>query len=158
MTTSPQGLTLSKPAGDDPIPETTLEYFRSRNKMRAFSCVHDEFERSGITQAIIAARLSKGQDRVSRLLGAPGNWTLNTLSELMLAISGAEPEYGVSRPFETAPRNQRKPEWLESARKPPSTVTGTISAPTQFILMSGPDGTLAQTLTSTTIQPVTTNG
>jgi len=45
---------------------------------------------SGLTKAALARRLGKSPDRISRLLGAPGNWTIETVSELLLGIAGEE--------------------------------------------------------------------
>lgn len=109
MTISPRAINLSEPVADDPVSESVLEYFRTRNKLRAFECVHDEFERSGLHQTILAARLRKAPDQVSRLLGAPGNWTLDTLSDLLFAISGAEAKYEVLHPLRETPHNRRAP-------------------------------------------------
>jgi hypothetical protein len=97
MTTS---LVPSEPFNIDAeiISDGTFAYFCSRNRMQAFSVVNQEFERSGITKAELAKRMGKGQDRVCRLLGAPGNWTLDTVSELLLAISGAQLVYSIAYP------------------------------------------------------------
>jgi len=111
-TTSPANIILSKPTKNERIPPSNLGYFRARNKNRVYEIVITEFENSGLTQAELAIRLGKGRDRVCRLLGAPGNWTLDTVSDLLFAISGAELDYSISKPFETAQRNQRTPEWL----------------------------------------------
>jgi hypothetical protein len=65
----------------------------------------EEFTKSGLSQADLARRLGKGTDIVCRLLGGPGNWTLDTLSDLMFAISGAAPvfskDYPLNKPFTT---------------------------------------------------------
>jgi hypothetical protein len=104
---------LSKPIPGQRVPESTFAYFRTRNRMRVFSLVHEEFEKSGIDQAELATRLGKSRTRVCRLLGSPGNWEHDTTSDLLFAISGGEVEYGIGHPFSRAPRNQRAPEWLD---------------------------------------------
>ncbi len=104
---------LSKPSGQEPIPATTEAYIRTRNRMHAFTLVQKEFQKSGISQADLAARMRKGTDRVCRLLGAPGNWTLDTVADLLFAISGAEVNYGLSYPFNKPKRNLRQPAWLD---------------------------------------------
>jgi len=91
--------TLSEPKGADRVSEGTLGYFRSRNKHRAYSLVIQEFKRSGLTQADLARRLGKGTDIVCRWLGSPGNWTLDTMSDLLFAISGAEAGYTTKYPL-----------------------------------------------------------
>ena len=111
---SPATQLLSKPVEGKRIPETTLVYFRTRNRMRAFSAVHQEYEASGIDQKELGKRLGKSKSRISRLLGAPGNWTHDTSSDLLYAISGSEFEYTVGHPFDRPPRNAKGPEWIQS--------------------------------------------
>jgi hypothetical protein len=91
---------LYSPTGRDPIDPAALGYMRQRNRGRVYSAVIDEFENSGISQVDLAGRLHKGTDQVSRWLGSPGNWTLDTVSDLFFAISGGEPTYGVQYPLE----------------------------------------------------------
>ena len=109
---------LSKPVGRTRVPVTTLEYLRTRNRLRMFDVVQKEFRASGVTQAELAARLGRGADRVCRLLGAPGNWTLDTVSDLLFAISGAEMAYQTSYPLNRPRRNQREPEWALNESSP----------------------------------------
>src|SRR5208282_4731873 len=94
-------------------PETTFDYIRTRNRMNIFSIVQKEFRKSGISQVELAARMGKRADRVCRLLGAPGNWTADTASDLVFAISGGVVAYSVSYPLDAPPRNRVKPEWSE---------------------------------------------
>jgi hypothetical protein len=89
-----------------------LAYFRARNRNNAYHAVIREFQDSGLSQATIARRLDKRPEIISRLLGAPGNWTLDTVSDLLFAISGAEPTYELSYPLEKPARNDTCPEWL----------------------------------------------
>jgi len=85
---------------------------QTRNRMRAFNVVHAELKKSGLSKAELADRTGKGADRIAHLLGAPGNWTLDTMSDLLFAISGAEIDYRISYPLDQKPRNQNHPEWL----------------------------------------------
>ena len=96
----------SKPVGYGPISAATRAYFRARNQYRVHSLILDEFARSGLTQAQLARRCGKRPEVVSRILGEPGNWTLNTLSDLLFALCGGEPVYSVGHPLDAAPRNQ----------------------------------------------------
>ena len=112
MSTSPTTFALSKPSGREGIPNGVLEYFRTRNRLRVFSLVQREFEKQNITQSELAARLNKGTDRVCHLLGAPGNWTLDTVSDLLFAMSGAEVDYETRYPLDQMPRNMTAPDWL----------------------------------------------
>jgi hypothetical protein len=109
---------LSKPTNDDRVPVGTLAYFQARNRARIYDTVINEFERSGITQATLAKRMGKGADWVCRLLGAPGNWTLDTVSDLLFAIPGGEAAYDVSYPLDQPKRNLTKPIWLDASPPP----------------------------------------
>lgn len=114
MDTSQKTSSLYKPSADDPIPLGTLGYFRARNRWRVYEVVLNEFRNSGITKAGLARRLGKRPEVISRLLGAPGNWGLDTVSDLLFAISGAEPVYKRAYPLEMAARNDGRPEWLDN--------------------------------------------
>src|SRR6476661_6562493 len=112
MTTSNNDIALSEPTGSERIAPAVFGYFQARNKHNAYDLVMDEFSQSGLSQADLARRLGKGTDLVCRLLGGPGNWTLDTLSDLMFAISGAVPVYDKDYPLKKPRRNQVGPEWL----------------------------------------------
>jgi hypothetical protein len=112
MTTSKNDIGLSEPVGAERVPPGTLGYFQARNRHNVYDVVVEEFENSGLSQADLARRLGKGPDVVCRLLGGPGNWTLDTVSDLMFAISGAAPVYNKEYPLKRARRNQVGPDWL----------------------------------------------
>ena len=113
MTMSPKTSTLVEPAGEGSIPLGTLGYFRARNRGRVHDLVLREFERAGISRATLARRLKKRPEVVTRMLGGPGNWTLDTVSDLLFAIAGGEPSYTIFYPLNQPPRNQVQPEWLD---------------------------------------------
>jgi hypothetical protein len=71
-----------------------------------------EFKKSGLSQADLAQRLGKGTDRVCKLMGGPGNWTLDTVSDLLFAIAGGESKYEISYPLDKPRRNYQPSEWL----------------------------------------------
>lgn len=112
MNTSQTTSFLTKPSGDDRVPDTTFAYMNTRRRLRAYDTVIAEFKRSGITQTTLAKRTGLGTDRISKLLSGPGNWTLDTQSMLLFAISGGEPVEGVDHPLEAPPRNDTYPEFL----------------------------------------------
>ena len=64
----------------------------------------------------MARRIHKRPEQITRLLGAPGNWTLDTVSDLLLGM-GFEPELSAvaianaadSKPEETAKRPDEPP-------------------------------------------------
>jgi transcriptional regulator with XRE-family HTH domain len=89
MTTSPTSI-LSEPKGADKVPRSTFAYFRARLKHRIYSVIIKEFKKSGLTQADLARRLDMEPAQLSRLLAGPGNLTLETVSDMLFAIDGAE--------------------------------------------------------------------
>jgi hypothetical protein len=99
MPISRMARSLSKPEGGSKIPSPTLAYFRMRTRMRMFTLVRRELRKSGITKAVLAKRLGKGADQINHWLATPQNWTIDTLSDFLLGISGAELGDAVSRPF-----------------------------------------------------------
>lgn len=108
MTTSPTPSFLAEilsggavPLSGSTIPLGKRAYFQERLKGRAYDLVVNEFLRQRdmdptLTQATIARRLEKRPEQINRWLSGPGNWTLETLSDLLLAICGGEPSVGVS--------------------------------------------------------------
>jgi len=114
MNTYPKTSILSKPTGADLIPLGTLGYFRTRNRWQIYELVLTEFKNSGITQADLARRLGKRPEVISRLLGAPGNWGLDTVSDLLFATSGATVVHYVTYPLDLPTRNYTQPEWLNN--------------------------------------------
>lgn len=103
---------LRNPEGAVQIPLGTLGYFRGRNRWRIYGLVLNEFKKSDLSQAELARRMGKRPEVISRLLGAPGNWGLDTVSDILFAISGAEPSYSVTYPLDASPRNDTQPHWL----------------------------------------------
>jgi hypothetical protein len=86
-------------ADRDRINIGVLAYMRERNRGHVYNIVIGEFERSGISKAVLASRLGKAPEVISRWLGAPGNWTMDTVSDLLFAMSGAEPQYAINYPL-----------------------------------------------------------
>lgn len=83
----------------------TLGYLRAQFKNRLHQLVIAEFEKKeegGFTKAELARRIHKKPEQITRLLGAPGNWTLDTVSDLLLGMGGR-----LSYSFE--PFNQNSP-------------------------------------------------
>ena len=104
MSTSPT-TRLSKPSEGERVPPETFGYLRARAKRKAYDLVMKEFEKSRISKAELARRLGKGADRVSRMLGGPGNWTLATMSDLLFAITAGVPSFNVDYPLDKPARN-----------------------------------------------------
>jgi hypothetical protein len=78
-----------------PVPEDKLAYFRRRLRLHLHELVVGKFyAQETMTQRDLANRIGKTPDVVNRLLGAPGNWTLDTVSDLLIAMA-AVPRLGV---------------------------------------------------------------
>src|SRR3546814_1203005 len=83
-----------------------LGYFNAHAQSKAHATVLDLFSRladeEGLARAFLARRLGKKSGQITRWLGAPGNWTLETLTNLLLAM-GHEPIFE-ARPLNDIPR------------------------------------------------------
>ncbi len=79
---------------DEKISSADLVYFQDRLRNRLYDLVLSEFEKtkqdSGLTQAILARRLGKRPEQVNRWFSTPGNWTIETISNLLIGINESE--------------------------------------------------------------------
>ena len=131
--TSAKTFSMSKPKGGEKLPDWTIAYFRQRNKNRVHSLVVKAMKEIGISQAELARRLGRRPDVVCRWIGAPGNWTLDTVSDLLLAINGLEVAYSTSDPSDGLKRNFASPDWVKKqnpGRAQPSVKNFRISVDT----------------------------
>jgi hypothetical protein len=97
MSTSRTRSFLTEIIEGTPIPVGKLEYFRARLQSRVHQLVLAEYLRQedrGLRQIDLARRISRKPEIINRLLGAPGNWTINTVSDLLLGM-GVEPTISV---------------------------------------------------------------
>jgi hypothetical protein len=73
-----------------PIPIRTRAFYRARLRRVLHELVFREFRRreqaGQLNKAILARRLGKRPEQVTRWLGTPGNWTLDTVSDLLLGM------------------------------------------------------------------------
>ncbi len=103
MTTS-QTAFLSEILGDEKIPAAKLAYFRRRLSNHVYAAVVNEFlklEKAGlINRAELAKRIGRRPEQVTRWLGSSGNWTIETVSDLLLAMK-CEPLVSIA-PLPTA--------------------------------------------------------
>lgn len=115
--TTPQTSFLSEIESNQAIPLGKLAYLRERTRNRLYDFIVSRFiERSkdGFTKADLARRIGKKPEVVTRLLGAPGNWTIDTLSDLLAGIGAEELEPQSISLLGRAPRNHSAPEWLHT--------------------------------------------
>jgi hypothetical protein len=79
---------------DAPLSEGTLAYLDERAKNAFYDYVMTKFKEaeqlSNLTKAKLARRLNKKPDHISHVLGAPGNWTIGTITELLAGICQEE--------------------------------------------------------------------
>lgn len=90
MTTS-QTQFLSEIVSGERIPDGKQSYFRTRLKNSFHDVVLTQFADLNINKADLARRLGKEPAQITRWLGSPGNWTLDTLSDILLGM-GCEPQ------------------------------------------------------------------
>lgn len=112
--TYPTSTQLSKPKNGEKIPNYTIAYLNERHRNSVHSFVLDCMAEAQITQAELARRLGKAPELINRKIGAPGNWTLDSVSELLFAINGCEPMYSKKDFLAQAVTNLGPPEWMES--------------------------------------------
>lgn len=113
--TTPQTSFLSEIRSDEPLSLHTLVYLRQRTKNRLYDYVLRKFideQSRGLTKAQLARRIGKRPEVVNRLLGTPGNWTIDTLSDLLAGISAEEIEPHSVSLLERPARNDVGPDWL----------------------------------------------
>lgn len=100
MTTSPETSFLHEIVNyDQTIPAGKLTYFRARLQDRIYDLIVRAFvqkEADGeMTRGGLANRIRKDPAQITRYLTSPSNWTLDTVSDLLLGICGAELEIGI---------------------------------------------------------------
>lgn len=81
---------LSEVIEGKPIPASTLVYFRAFLKNRLHSLILREFLKQnrdkGLTQKDLGERIGHKPEQINRWLSAAGNWTFDSLSDLMVGL------------------------------------------------------------------------
>ena len=89
-----------------------IAYYRRRQQNRVFTAVAqlfaEEAENGNITKKELAELLGKDPAQISRWLGAPSNFELDTISDILLAM-GAEMDCRVARLNEHSKPNYAHP-------------------------------------------------
>jgi hypothetical protein len=112
-----------------PIPLEKRAYFHARVLNSFYQYVLLKFmeeERAGrLTKAELGRRIERAPAVISRLLGAPGNWGLETVTDLLLGICGEELVPSSTPLVGRAFRNYQHWEAQANAPIPPTTSTST---------------------------------
>ena len=114
MTTSPASSILVEPQGDERVSAKTLAYVSEAARDQLYDLVVRTCIETGVSKAVLAKRLGKDPAQISRLLGAPGNWTIDTCAELLFAINGSLLDVGSYLPTRKAPSNRRTPNCFDN--------------------------------------------
>lgn len=152
MTTSPMSL-LSEVQTAERISVGTLAYLQERLRARLYELVLREFRmHEGLTKKRLAERIGRRPEQITRYLSSPGNWTLDTVSDLLVGIAGAELVIGVSRLGDDAPRNMRAPEWLTEDVEVEGPLSAGMPSQGSFDVNAAiPTGSAAQTVAMATV-------
>jgi DNA-binding phage protein len=93
-----------------PIPTSVLSYFRAKLQDDLYSLIVRELLnlKDKLTRTEIARRIQKRPEQITRWLSSPGNWTLETVSDLCLAMD-AELHFSLTRrtPIRSSPNVKR---------------------------------------------------
>jgi hypothetical protein len=104
--------------------EPTKYFFRQRQQNRVFDTVIHALEEAGMRRKGIAAAMGVPPSQVTRLLSGPGNWTCDTISDLLFAIR-AELDFQVVHFCDRAKGNRFHPEISLPSGRPGATTTAT---------------------------------
>ena len=99
-----------------PIPEAKRVYFQTRLRNRVFNFILNKFlkeTRNGLTKAGLARRIGKTPDVINRMLGAPSNLTLDSVSDLLIGIAAQELKLDSDSPLIQAPTNYDPSDWIK---------------------------------------------
>jgi hypothetical protein len=87
----------------------------------------DVYKARGGNKAKLARRLDKRPEQITRWLSEPGNLTFDTLSDLLLGLSGAELAMLLEYPADQPTRAPRLPERLLREKSISKTTTFSVS-------------------------------
>lgn len=118
-TTSVTSMTLEIRSDSAVLSAGTRAYFQERLRGRLYDLVIDQVEKysaRGGTRAGLAKRVGKRPEQITRWLSGPGNLTLDTLSDLLLGLAGAELVVALEHPAQQERRARRLPQELLDIR------------------------------------------
>lgn len=118
MTTFRRTPVKSEIEGSEPLSDYARAYLNERVRNSFYDYVlrkfHEAADKENLSKAQLARRLNLGPDRISKILGAPGNWTLDTISELLVGICREELVPNSASYLDRAPRNYRADTFFSS--------------------------------------------
>ena len=89
---------MKSTASETKLPETDIYFFRQRLKNKIFQSTMSYFAEAASEKNIkrkeLASLLDKDPAQITRWFSGPDNWTLDTISDLLLAM-GAEMKYEI---------------------------------------------------------------
>ena len=87
MTISHTPVLFEEIINGEPIPTGKLEYFRTRLRLEFYDFVLRRFlAQENLTKAELARRIHRSPEIVNRWLAGPSNWTIDTLSDLLIGM------------------------------------------------------------------------
>jgi hypothetical protein len=140
MTTS-QNVFLSEVSSEfDVIPAEKRAFLQERLRTRLYDLILGEFmdhqsRNPAFTKAALARRIGSRPEIINRILSSPGNWTIDTISNLLAGISGAELGLSADKFSEYHAANDTRPEWLTKPRneRPLSRAINVIQEATEYL-------------------------
>ncbi len=151
MPTSPTSFVSEIINGNNPIPQGKLAYFQERQRNKLYDIIVGKFlekqRDEGFSKADLARRINKNPAQITRWLSTPSNWTLDTVSDLMLAICGGELSFSISKFADAQPRNATQ---LDVLSPSPSVVRAATTSSANTIIIT--------TTTTSTSTRVAANG
>ncbi|MBX9467051.1 MAG: hypothetical protein KL839_03985 [Rhizobium sp.] len=127
LSTSHQTSLLAEPEGDARIPAATLGYVTEMAREEVFDMIATACVEAGVQRSQIARRLGKDPATVTRLLSAPGNYTIDTVAEMLFAING-----NMFRPHRYAPMKEPR-----SNTRGPATENTLVAPRNEYFLLWG---------------------
>lgn len=119
MITSRETSLMTAISNSDPLRPAHFAYFRERTRNNLYDLVLSTFVRgakeNGLKKADLARRLKKRPEQITRWLSGPGNWTLDTATDLLLAM-GVELEFSGNQLNSRPARNYAHPLVIEMGK------------------------------------------
>ena len=142
---------LAKPTGEERVSKRALGYVAQAAKDDLFDLVTRAYVESGISKATLAKRLGKDPAQITRLLGASGNWTLDTCAELLFAIRGSTLRFQEFWPLEGHASNACSPLCLISEPGEQISVTVYSELKEKFVISSSVKSRTKNTIVEKTV-------